>query len=102
MADNNSGNNLIIGLGGTGGRVLKELRKQMRDKDIYDSKDFGFLYIDSSRELVEAQDNPFSFSEFVDLCLKKEIADDIANQIDQFPHLANISNGAELLTQIGR
>ena len=97
MAEFSNGNNLIIGLGGTGGRVLRELRKRMFDENINEAKGIAFLYIDSSRELVDAKDSSFYLSEFVDLCLKRKTAYDIADQIDQFPHLANIDNGAELL-----
>ena len=56
-----SGNNLIIGLGGTGGRVLKELRKRLYvDGFLGSSSDsmlpVSFIYIDSTDELMHYDD----------------------------------------------
>ena len=97
MAVYSNGNNLIIGLGGTGGKVLKELRKRMYDEGIDDTKGIEFLYIDSSRELMEAKNSPFYLSEFVDVSLTKKLANTIAEHIEMYPRLANIENCIELL-----
>ena len=51
-----SQNHLIIGLGGTGGRVLKELRKRLFDENGEIPAGIGFMYIDSSDELMQYDD----------------------------------------------
>jgi len=51
-----SHNNLIIGLGGTGGRVLKELRKRLYDEQGGIPAGTGFMYIDSDGELMRPND----------------------------------------------
>lgn len=51
-----SQNHLIIGLGSTGGRVLKELRKRLFDENGEIPAGIGFMYIDSSDELMQYDD----------------------------------------------
>ena len=76
---NEFNDNLVIGLGGTGGRVLKELRKRLFDEYEGIPGVIGFMYIDSSDELTR-QDDPswltpegynaqFTNSEFLDISL---------------------------------
>ena len=93
----NHHNNLIIGLGGTGGRIVGDLRKRMHGDDMNDIKGIGFLHVDCSRELMEQKDNSFYLSEFVDVSLTRELADAIMEHIEMYPRLANIGNCVELL-----
>lgn len=62
----NHHNNLIIGLGGIGGRVLIELRKRMFDEgllltDGHHQLPIAFMYIDSTDELMH-NDDPFGMT----------------------------------------
>ena len=50
-------NHLIIGLGGTGGRVLKEFRKQLYEEFGEIPNGISFAYIDSTDEMMK-QDDP--------------------------------------------
>ena len=61
MAEYSNSNNLIIGLGGIGGRVLRELRKRMFDEgllrtDGHHQLPIAFMYIDSTDELMRHND----------------------------------------------
>lgn len=88
-------NNLIIGLGGTGGRVLKELRKRIYDEHDEIAKGIGFMYVDSSRELMQPDDPTwqtpdgksaqFFVGEFLDISLNSLVAFPTP-----FPHLKGI------------
>ena len=49
-------NTLFIGLGGTGGRVLKELRKHLYEEFGEIPAGLGFMYVDSSQELMQQND----------------------------------------------
>ena len=49
-------NTLFIGLGGTGGRVLKKLRKRLFDELGENPAGIGFIYIDSDEELMRPND----------------------------------------------
>ncbi|MDM8547331.1 tubulin-like doman-containing protein [Candidatus Venteria ishoeyi] len=52
-------NHLIIGLGGTGGKIIRALRKiifqEFREADP-EALDIGYLYIDSDRSMMKAND----------------------------------------------
>jgi hypothetical protein len=54
-----STNHLIIGLGGTGGKVIRELRKtlfqEFRGKRL-EKVNLGYLYVDSSQEMMGIDD----------------------------------------------
>lgn len=58
----NSGN-LIVGLGGTGGRVLKELRKRLYDEHDDIPAGIGFMYVDASNELMQNDDSSWLTAE---------------------------------------
>ena len=72
-----NGNNLIIGLGGTGGRVLRDLRKQLFEDYDKIPPEVAFIYIDSSDELMhnndpswmtkDGQNAQFSYKEFLNI-----------------------------------
>ena len=52
-------NHILVGLGGTGGKVLKAFRKRLYQE--YDAEErsrlpIGFLYVDSSIEMMKADD----------------------------------------------
>lgn len=56
-----SNNHLIIGLGGSGGKIIRELRKTIeRNKDVQEQDRsearFGYLYIDTSTDEVDKKD----------------------------------------------
>lgn len=67
-------NTLFIGLGGTGGRVLKELRQRMAEEAVGDTSNIGFVYVDSSRELMHDAEQAFYGSEYVDISVPAEMA----------------------------
>ncbi|UKI46649.1 MAG: hypothetical protein L6V92_03320 [Phocaeicola vulgatus] len=52
-------NHILIGLGGTGGKILKAFRKRMFQE--YSAEEramlpIGYLYVDSSKEMMESGD----------------------------------------------
>lgn len=53
-------NNLIVGLGGTGGKTIRSLRKliysEMRNEDNGSLKNVQYLYVDSSNEMMSQTD----------------------------------------------
>ena len=72
-------NHILIGLGGTGGKVLKEFRKRLFSEYREDERKklpIGFVYVDSTDEMmkpnditfrVQGQDASFTPSEFVNI-----------------------------------
>lgn len=70
-------NHILVGLGGTGGKVLKAFRKRLFQE--YSSEEraklsIGYVYVDSTREMMQpnditfrvlGQDASFGESEFV-------------------------------------
>lgn len=99
-------NNLIIGLGGTGGQVLKELRKRIYDEHGEIPVGIGFMLVDSTRELMrhddptwlalDGHDARFSESEFLDISLKCQL-DSLATLTKCFPNLKGIIENCERL-----
>lgn len=99
-------NNLIIGLGGTGGQVLKELRKRLYDEFDEIPDGIGFMYVDSSHELMrhddptwltpDGHDAQFSGREFLDISVKP-LSDPLAALPTQFPFLKGIIENCERL-----
>ena len=56
-----SNNHLIIGLGGTGGKVIRQLKKTIeRSKDAHGNSPsdarFEFLYVDTSRDELDKKE----------------------------------------------
>ena len=110
MAVYSNGNNLIIGLGGTGGKVLKELRKKMYDEgllrtDGHHQLPIAFMYIDSTDELMHHDDPSwltldghnaqFSHSEF--LYINFSALQQIAGAPAAFPHVKEIIGKSQVL-----
>lgn len=99
-------NNLIIGLGGTGGRILKELRKRIFDEHGEIPDGIGFMYVDSSRELMRPDDHTwqtpdgknaqFFGREFLDISVKP-LFDPLAALPTHFPNLKGIIENCERL-----
>ena len=77
MAVYSNCSNLVIGLGGTGGRVLREVRKQLFEDYGKIPPEVAFIYIDSSDELMnnndpswmtkDGQNAQFSYKEFLNI-----------------------------------
>ena len=93
-------NTLIIGLGGLGGRVLRDVRKRMFEEGLMGAKatqplPVGFLYVDASDELMypndpqwwtpDGQDAQISLSEF--LHINYNGGERIAKNLNYFPQL---------------
>ena len=94
---------LVIGLGGTGGRVLRELRKRMFDEgllrtDGHHQLPIAFIYIDSTNELMR-QDDPswltldghdaqFSYNEFLNI--GRILPATIIEYLDSYPTVKEI------------
>ena len=104
MAEYSNSNNLIIGLGGIGGRVLRELRKRMFDEgllrtDGHHQLPIAFMYIDSTDELMHHNDPSwmtldghnaqFSHSEFLNI--------QIAGAPAAFPQLKEIIGKSKVI-----
>lgn len=52
-----SGSHLIIGLGGTGGKVIREFRKlHARETDVKEDVLYEFLYVDTNAEFMRHDD----------------------------------------------
>lgn len=108
-------NHILVGLGGTGGKVLKAFKKRLW-KEYPDEKarmsldvPIGFLYVDSTREMMKpgdptfrvlGHDASFTESEFVDI--KSVDLNQILSNIDSFPGLKPlVGNGASMKTSLG-
>lgn len=93
--DNNQKNHLIIGLGGTGGRILRSFRKAQFLERNYDTSNIGFLFVDTDDSLMSGGDSWRIMGQSVDLPegskLQLESCDlrEILNDIDRFPHIKN-------------
>lgn len=99
MPEQNHPNTLFMGLGGTGGRVLKELRKRIYDEFDEIPDGIAFMYVDSSHELMQPNDPTwqtsdgknaqFFRSEFLDISPNYQI-DPLAALPTHFPNLKGI------------
>lgn len=106
----NNLNHLLIGLGGTGGKVLKEFRKRLyleypedeRRKNLKPAVEF--IYVDSTNEMMKpgdptfrvlGKDASFKTSEFVNI--KSVDTSKILNAIDTFPGLKYVVRSAEAM-----
>lgn len=52
-------NHIIIGLGGTGGKIIKAFRKRLYQDYSPEEREklpIGFVYVDSSMEMMNPQD----------------------------------------------
>ena len=111
--DSQSPNHILIGLGGTGGKVLKALRKRLflefPNETDRAQLSIGFIYVDSTREMMQpgdpsfkvmGKDASFTESEFVDI--KSVNLGQILDNVDNFPGLKNIvRNGASMRNTLG-
>lgn len=101
-------NHVLVGLGGTGGKVLKAFKKRLY-REFPDDKQrnslipaIGFIYVDSTDEMMKPNDPTFrvlgkdaSFkpNEFVNI--KSVDLGQILNSIDTFPGLKYVVKSAE-------
>lgn len=106
--DQTQPNHILIGLGGTGGKVLKAFRKRLWE-EFPKSEDrrklsIGFVYVDSTDEMMKpgdpswkvfGQSAQFEDSEFVNI--KTTDLGMILNNPDAFPGLKNIVKNGEMM-----
>lgn len=106
-------NHILIGLGGTGGKILKAIRKRIYlefpNDDERKKLPVGFVYVDSTREMmvpgdasfrVLGKDASFTESEFVDI--KSVDLDQILDNTSNYPGLRHIvKNGASMKNTLG-
>jgi hypothetical protein len=111
--DPTSPNHILVGLGGTGGKVLKAFRKRILQEFPDDNErndlSIGYVYVDSTREMmvqgdpsfkVLGKDASFSESEFVDI--KSVNLTQILDQVSGYPGLANVvKNGESMKNTLG-
>lgn len=104
-----SENHILIGLGGTGGRILREIRKRLFEEfpDDEERKELpvAFLYVDSNEGMmpqdgrpmpdfqVYGQDASFTHSEFLNI--NSIDIPYILSHLEQFPSLQGIVKNAE-------
>lgn len=112
-------NYLLIGLGGTGGKILKEFKKRLfrEHPDDTERQKFipatGFLYVDSTNEMmnenhkdpswrVMGKDATFTQSEFLPIKSEVNGISQILDNIDNYPGLHYIvKNGNSMRTTLG-
>lgn len=111
--DPKSPNHILVGLGGTGGKVLKAFRKRILQEFPDDVErnalSIGYVYVDSTREMmvkgdpsfkVMGKDASFNETEFVDI--KSVNLTQILDHVNSFPGLANVvRNGESMKNTIG-
>lgn len=100
-------NYLLIGLGGTGGRILRELRIRFHEERNALPGNIGFLYVDSGKELMRPEDPLwltrngyhvcFYPSEFLNIGTIHPYT--IIEHPEAFPHLKELAEGCEFLQQ---
>ena len=104
-----SENHILIGLGGTGGRILREIKKRLfeefPDKEERKELPVAFLYVDSNEAMmpqggrpmpdfqVHGQDASFTPSEFLNI--NGIDIPYILSHLEQFPSLQGIVKNAE-------
>ncbi len=100
----NNGNHILVGLGGTGGKILRAFKMRMFEEfpsqEERDKLAVALLYVDSDREMmpvkgrprkdcmVLGQDASFKENEFLDI--KEQDVDYILDHIDNHPELKGI------------
>lgn len=100
-------NHILIGLGGTGGKVLKAFRKRLYQEFSADEREqlpIGFLYVDSSIEMMKPDDKTwqvlgenaqFSENEFVNV--KGIDINAVLSSPSSYPGLKGIIGDAEVM-----
>ena len=109
ISDSKAPNNLLIGLGGTGGKILKEFKKRLYREHPDDNERNGmlpaieFLYVDSTREMFDSADNSwrvlgrsvlFEECEFCNIKTEDGI-DRILDHVESYPGLKHVVRNAE-------
>lgn len=115
----NNPNHLLIGLGGTGGKVLKEFKKRLYleypDDSVRNSMkpSISFLYVDSTREMMDDEHNDatwkvmgrrvaFQPNEFFCIRPQGNGISDILDKIDTYPGLKYmVKNANSMRTTLG-
>ena len=105
-------NHILVGLGGTGGKVLKAFRKRLfqeiGNQEARDKLPIGYVYVDSTREMmglgdpsfrVMGQDASFTESEFVNI--KKVDLNAIAASLSSYPGLRGIVPSLSIVKSLG-
>ena len=116
----NNPNYLLIGLGGTGGKILKEFKKQLyreHPDDIERGKlipAIEFLYVDSTEEMMNkdhkdkswrvlGKDATFTQNEFLLIKASENSVSQILDNIDNYPGLRYIvKNGEAMRATLGQ
>ena len=104
-------NQILIGLGGTGGRVLREFKKRLieeyPDANVRGKLPVAMMYVDSTCDLVSngggsrsdfmamGQDASFTQTEFLDI--SEPSVECILNEIDSYPYIKNIVGDVETM-----
>ena len=108
-------NHILVGLGGTGGKVLKAIRKRIYQEFPNDEEraklTIGYVYVDSTREMmvhgdasfrVMGKDASFTESEFVDIKSSEGLLGQILDDVSKYPGLKTIvKNGASMKKTLG-
>lgn len=111
--DQENRSHILVGLGGTGGKVLKAIKKRIYQEFPDDAAradlPIGFVYVDSTREMMKpgdpsfrvlGKDASFTESEFVDI--KSVDLNMILDNVNNFPGLKHIvKNGASMRHTLG-
>lgn len=109
-------NHLIIGLGGTGGKILKEFKKRLYKEYPDDEKRYSmtpaieFLYVDSTREMmneghkdrswrVMGRDVTFTESEFANIKPQSTGISQILDQVENFPGMKYLVRNGNAMRQ---
>lgn len=103
-------NNLIIGLGGTGGRVLRDMRKHLFENYGTIPPEVAFLYIDSSEELIHHNDPSWmtkdgqdaQFNPCETLLLSPIPADSLSSSPEYYPALKEIAKNCRHMNYRGQ
>lgn len=103
-------NNLIIGLGGTGGRVLRDMRKHLFEDYGTIPPEVAFLYIDSSEELIHQNDPSWmtkdgqdaQFNPCETLLLSPIPADSLSSSPEYYPALKEIAKNCRHMNYRGQ
>lgn len=112
----NNPNHLLIGLGGTGGKILKEFKKRLY-KEFPDSRQrqamtpaVGFLYVDSTREMmndnrkdqswkVMGKDVTFAENEFANIKPQAAGISQILDNVDNYPGMKYVVRNGNAMRQ---
>lgn len=105
-------NQILVGLGGTGGKVLKAFRKRIfqdyPSQEVRDRLPIGYVYVDSTREMmglgdpsfrVMGQDASFTESEFVNI--KQVDLNAISASLSSYPSLKGIVPSLSIVKSLG-